>query len=108
MLVATDVAARGIDIPAVATVVNHNVPALPRDFVHRCGRTARAGRAGRAITLVSQYDVEVLLAIEASIGRKMATLEPPEEAVLEKLHEVARRGSERAPTLPLHPVPSAH
>ena len=59
LLIATDVAARGIDIPAVQTVVNHNVPALPRDFVHRCGRTARAGRDGRALTLVSQYDVEV-------------------------------------------------
>ena len=59
LLVATDVAARGIDIPQVGVVINHNVPALPRDFVHRCGRTARAGRAGRTITLVSQYDVEV-------------------------------------------------
>ena len=41
LLVATDVAARGIDIPKVSVVVNHNVPALPRDFVHRCGRTRR-------------------------------------------------------------------
>jgi ATP-dependent RNA helicase DDX49/DBP8 len=89
LLVATDVAARGIDIPQVGAVVNHNVPALPRDFVHRCGRTARAGRAGRAVTLVSQYDVEVLLAIEGAIGRKMVALEPDEDEVLASLHEVA-------------------
>ena len=57
MLVCTDVASRGIDIPAVSVVLNHNVPALPKDYVHRCGRTARAGRSGRAVTLVSQYDV---------------------------------------------------
>ena len=88
-LIATDVAARGIDIPAVGTVVHHNVPALPRDFIHRCGRTARAGRAGRAVALVSQYDVEVLLAIESAIGRKLTALELDEEAVLSRLHEVA-------------------
>ena len=89
LLVATDVAARGIDIPAVGLVINHNVPALPRDFIHRCGRTARAGRSGRAVSLVSQYDVEVLLAIETAIGRKMDCLEPNEEEVLDRLHEVA-------------------
>ena len=82
-------AARGIDIPAVGVVLNHNVPALPRDFIHRCGRTARAGRAGRAITFVSQYDVEVLLAIETHIGRKMDVLEPTESEVLDKLQQVA-------------------
>lgn len=89
LLVATDVAARGIDIPKVGCVVNHNVPALPRDFIHRCGRTARAGRGGRAITLASQYDVEVLLAIEAAIGRKMVANEPNEADVLDSLPEVA-------------------
>lgn len=89
LLIATDVAARGIDIPQVGNVINHNVPALPRDFVHRCGRTARAGRAGRAVTLVSQYDVEVLLAIEGAIGRKLDELEVKEADVLETLQEVA-------------------
>ena len=91
VLVCTDVAARGIDIPQVGVVLNHNVPALPRDFVHRCGRTARAGRAGAALTLVSQYDVEVLLAIEAAIGRKMEALDGQvhEADVLAGLNEVA-------------------
>lgn len=88
-LVATDVAARGIDIPQVGAVINHNVPAMPRDFIHRCGRTARAGRTGRTVTLVSQYDVEVLMAIEEHIGRKLETLELAEDEVLGSLHEVA-------------------
>ena len=59
----------------MSLVLNHNVPALPRDYVHRCGRTARAGRAGRAVTLVTQYDVELLLAIEEHQGAKLQTLE---------------------------------
>jgi len=89
VLVATDVASRGLDIPQVQCVFNHNVPAAPRDYIHRCGRTARAGRGGRAVTLVSQYDVELLLAIETHTGSKIDVLEPEEAEVLEMLHDVA-------------------
>lgn len=89
VLVATDVASRGLDIPQVQCVFNHNVPAAPRDYIHRCGRTARAGRGGRAVTLVSQYDVELLLAIETHMGGKIEPLEPEEAEVLEMLHDVA-------------------
>lgn len=89
VLVATDVASRGLDIPQVQCVFNHNVPAAPRDYIHRCGRTARAGRGGRAVTLVSQYDVELLLAIETHMGSKLEPLEPEEAEVLEMLHDVA-------------------
>ena len=89
VLVATDVASRGLDIPQVQCVFNHNVPAAPRDYIHRCGRTARAGRGGRAVTLVSQYDVELLLAIETHTGSKIEPLEPEEAEVLEMLHDVA-------------------
>ena len=82
-------------------VINHSVPALPRDFVHRCGRTARAGRAGKAITLVSQYDVEVLLAIETAIGRKMEVVEPNEAEVgpshVALLHTARRIAARRTP-----------
>eukprot|EP00316_Scyphosphaera_apsteinii_P004306 CAMPEP_0119349990 /NCGR_PEP_ID=MMETSP1333-20130426/109831_1 /TAXON_ID=418940 /ORGANISM="Scyphosphaera apsteinii, Strain RCC1455" /LENGTH=512 /DNA_ID=CAMNT_0007362597 /DNA_START=170 /DNA_END=1708 /DNA_ORIENTATION=- len=89
LIVATDVAARGLDIPVVSCVVNHNVPAAAADYIHRCGRTARAGRAGRAVTLVTQYDVELLVTIEDYTGTKLSVLEPPEDKVLDLLVEVA-------------------
>lgn len=72
LLVATDVASRGLDIPSVNLVVNFDVPRNPDDYVHRVGRTARAGRAGEAVTLVGQRDVQLVLAIEERVGRQMA------------------------------------
>ncbi|EMD90469.1 hypothetical protein COCC4DRAFT_159908 [Bipolaris maydis ATCC 48331] len=75
ILVATDVAARGLDIPEVALVINFDVPRDPDDYIHRVGRTARAGRVGTAITLIGQRDVELVLAIEARVGKKMEEFE---------------------------------
>lgn len=71
ILVATDVAARGLDIPEVALVINFDVPRNPDDYIHRVGRTARAGRKGEAITFVGQRDVSLVLAIEKRVGRAM-------------------------------------
>ena len=79
ILVATDVAARGLDIPEVALVINYDVPRNPDDYIHRVGRTARAGRKGESITMVGQRDVGLVLAIEERVGRKM--LEFEEEGV---------------------------
>ncbi len=74
ILVATDIAARGLDIPAVAAVVNYDLPPDSKTYVHRVGRTARAGRAGVAVSLVTQYDVELWLRIERALGRRVAQL----------------------------------
>ncbi|KAL2139147.1 hypothetical protein VTI28DRAFT_5711 [Corynascus sepedonium] len=71
ILVATDVAARGLDIPEVKMVINYDIPRDPDDYIHRVGRTARAGRKGDAVTFVGQRDVELVLAIEQRVGRQM-------------------------------------
>ncbi len=75
ILVATDVAARGLDIPEVSLVVNYDIPRDPDDYIHRVGRTARAGRKGDAVTFVGQRDVDLVLAIEQRVGRQMAAWE---------------------------------
>ena len=75
ILVATDVASRGLDIPEVGLVINYDVPRNPSDYIHRVGRTARAGKSGEAITLIGQRDVSLFLAIEARIGTKMEAFE---------------------------------
>ncbi|RAO64441.1 uncharacterized protein BHQ10_000453 [Talaromyces amestolkiae] len=79
LLVATDVASRGLDIPNVSLVINFDVPRNPDDYVHRVGRTARAGRTGESVTLVGQRDVQLVLAIEKRVGRQM--IEWEEEGV---------------------------
>lgn len=79
ILIATDVASRGLDIPDVELVINYDVPREPDNYIHRVGRTARAGRKGEAVTFVGQRDVELILAIEARVGRNM--IEYEEEGV---------------------------
>src|SRR5258706_8099505 len=69
LLVASDVAARGLDIPAVSHVFNFDVPHHADDYVHRIGRTGRAGRAGTAISIVTPLDQKSIVAIEKLIGQ---------------------------------------
>ncbi len=72
LLIASDVAARGLDIPDVSHIFNFDVPSHAEDYVHRIGRTGRAGKTGTAITLVSPADGKYLAAIEKMIGRQIA------------------------------------
>merc|ERR1711870_178145 len=81
VLVATDVASRGLDIPSVDLVINFDIPKNSKDYIHRVGRTARAGRAGRAVTVVTQYDIELFQRIENFIGRKLDEFVELKEAV---------------------------
>ncbi|CAG8610471.1 2469_t:CDS:2, partial [Paraglomus occultum] len=71
LLIATDIASRGLDIPLVDAVINFDIPQSSKDYIHRVGRTARAGRSGKSITLVTQYDVELFQRIEQVIDKKM-------------------------------------
>ncbi|MGB9253332.1 MAG: C-terminal helicase domain-containing protein, partial [Candidatus Korobacteraceae bacterium] len=72
VLVATDVASRGIHVDNVAHVINYDLPQIPEDFIHRVGRTGRMGLAGRASTLVSGAEIAELRSIERALKLKIA------------------------------------
>lgn len=79
VLVATDVAARGLDIPNMPCVINYELPYSAEDYVHRIGRTGRAGAKGDAIALVDSSEVKLLQEIEKLIKRTLVQLPPPDE-----------------------------
>ena len=94
-LVATDIAARGLDIDQLPQVVNFELPNVAEDYVHRIGRTGRAGAAGQAISLVCDEEVEFLTGIERLIRRK---IERQEIAGFEPVHPLVEgKGSKPAP-----------
>ena len=72
ILVASDVAARGLDIPAVSHVFNYDVPTHAEDYVHRIGRTGRAGREGASFTIVTRHDEKLVAAIEKLMGQAIS------------------------------------
>uniref|UniRef100_A0A2K5JWG0 RNA helicase n=1 Tax=Colobus angolensis palliatus TaxID=336983 RepID=A0A2K5JWG0_COLAP len=89
ILLATDVASRGLDIPHVDVVVNFDIPTHSKDYIHRVGRTARAGRSGKAITFVTQYDVELFQRIEHLIGKKLPVFPTQDDEVMMLTERVA-------------------
>ena len=89
LLIASDVAARGLDIPAVSHVFNFDVPSHAEDYVHRIGRTGRAGREGRAFTIATPSDEKYLAAIEALLRKQI----PRAEAPAYEIHETPQRES---------------
>jgi ATP-dependent RNA helicase DDX47/RRP3 len=88
ILIATDVASRGLDIPSVDMVINFSIPTNAKDYVHRVGRTARAGRAGRAVSFVTQYDVEMYQRIETLLEKRLEAYPADPETVLVMLERV--------------------
>ena len=82
VLVATDVAGRGIHVDGVTHVVNYNLPEDPEDYVHRIGRTGRAGAIGTSISLACEDDAFMLPYIEALLGNNMICQQPPEDLLV--------------------------
>jgi ATP-dependent RNA helicase RhlE len=109
VLVATDIAARGIDVEALSHVINFDVPAVPEDYIHRVGRTARAEATGDAFTFVSRDEEQDLRAIERAIGKTLPRITLPgfdyarkaterfEVPIRERIAEIrARKAEDRA------------
>jgi len=100
VLVATDIAARGLDIPLLPHVINFELPNVPEDYVHRIGRTGRAGASGEAISLVSQEEKAYLRDIEKLLDQKLEMVivkgfEPDNSSSKEKVNKPQHKNSRR-------------
>jgi len=100
ILVASDVAARGLDVPSVSHVFNFDVPGHAEDYVHRIGRTGRAGREGKAITICSPRDEKQFDAVEALIQKEIPRLENPVKIEPRKPRKRKEDDAPRAETKP--------
>lgn len=109
VLVVTDVAARGLDVPLLDNVVNYDFPTKPKLFVHRAGRAARAGRAGRAISLVEPEELPYLVDLNLYLGRRLKPVLSGEEEEEEAADETLRgAGGEEVALAVLPPTSLAH
>jgi ATP-dependent RNA helicase DDX49/DBP8 len=91
ILLTTDVGSRGLDIPKVKLVMNYDIPACATDYIHRVGRTARAGKGGMALSVVCERDVDLILNIESKIKKtllKYDDIKDDDVCKLEFLNEV--------------------
>ena len=93
VLIATDVAARGIHVDNVSIVVNYDLPERPDDYIHRIGRTGRAGHSGEAISFLCEYGAYNLGAIEDMLGIKFPSILPPEEYLILPERVVAKKNN---------------
>ena len=84
-MVASDVAARGIDVQDITHVINFDIPSLAEEYVHRIGRTARAGKTGTAINFVSEKEEERFDDIEKLISQKVKLADLPEDLEVSQL-----------------------
>ena len=92
LLIASDVAARGLDIPKVSHIFNYDVPIHPEDYIHRIGRTGRAGQKGRALTIATPLDAKALHAVQSLIGRQLPAAGADDQSEAEK--QPAQQGPE--------------
>ncbi|HZM35405.1 MAG TPA: DEAD/DEAH box helicase, partial [Burkholderiales bacterium] len=109
VLVATDVASRGLDIEGLPQVINFDVPHSPEDYVHRIGRTGRAGMTGEAISLVAPEDMEALAAIERLIKKKLERVlvpgfQPSGPSVATLMGDQPSKKGKRPAPLPADPI----
>jgi superfamily II DNA/RNA helicase len=96
LLVASDVAARGLDIPAVSHIFNFDVPTHSEDYVHRIGRTGRAGRSGTALTIVTNAEAKYVQGIEKLIGKEIPRAEVPEGLQISAEEDASEPAERRA------------
>ena len=82
ILIATDVAARGLDIPVIKHVINYDLPQVPEDFIHRIGRTGRAGRNGEAILFVNPRERSFLSNLERAVGQPIEKMDIPDNDLI--------------------------
>ena len=90
----SDVAARGLDIPSVDVVLNFDLPTDSKTYIHRVGRTARAGKSGVAISFCTQYDVEIWQRIESALGKQLPEYEVAKDEAMvlaERVGEAQRQ-----------------
>ncbi|WP_151718025.1 DEAD/DEAH box helicase [Gemmobacter serpentinus] len=97
LLVASDVAARGLDIPSVSHVFNFDLPSHPEDYVHRIGRTGRAGRKGKAFSIATPFDEKYLTNIENLVKQTIPRGTLPEGFAMPEAREPRERRDERGP-----------
>lgn len=90
ILIATDIASRGLDIPICDLVINYDLPRNPDDYIHRVGRTARAGHEGMCLSFVAQYDIELILAIEQHVNVNIEEMTINEDEIMEELSLVSQ------------------
>merc|ERR1711988_1087662 len=90
ILVVTDIASRGLDIPLVDFVINFDIPKLIQNYIHRVGRTARAWRGGFALSFVTQNEIKNLHKIEAFTGRQLELYNIAEQQILDNITRICK------------------